>query len=92
MHACARRMHAHTHTHTHTNQRYVGNKWDLSVVLKDEADSDRENLIFFESVFQRVGAKKEKKRSPYGLVLTDGMHSILVWQNFLNQHYFTMHA
>ena len=41
-------------------------KCDLSVVLKVEADW--ENLIFFVSVFQRVGAKKEKERSPYDLV------------------------
>ena len=57
---------AHTcmpHTDTHINQRYVGKRWDLSVVLKDEAEW--ENLIFFGSVFQSVGAKKEKERSPY---------------------------
>ena len=41
--------HTHTHTRTHTNQRYVGKRWDLSVVLKDEAE--RENLLFFGSVF-----------------------------------------
>ena len=66
--------HTHAHAHTHTNQRYVGKRWDFSAVLKDEADW--ENLIFFGSVFQRVGAKKEKEHSPYDLVLTDGMHSI----------------
>ena len=47
----------------------------MSAVLKDEADW--ENLIFFGSVFHRAGAKKEKERSPYGLIeVTDGMHSI----------------
>ena len=74
MHDSHTHMHTHTHTHTHTNQRYVRKRWDLSAVLKDEVDW--ENLIFFRSVFQRVGAKKEKERSPYNLVLTDGMHSI----------------
>ena len=73
------RTHRHTHrTHAaraHTNQRYLEKKWDLSAVLKDEADW--KNLMnFLGSVFQRVGAKKEKERSPYNLVLTDGMHSI----------------
>ena len=37
-----------THTSTCTHQRYVGKRWDLSVVLKDEADW--ENLIFGGSV------------------------------------------
>ena len=60
---------AHTHTHAHTNRCYVGKRWDLSAVLKDEADW--ENLIFFGSVFQRARAKKEKERSPYDFVLTD---------------------
>ena len=55
------RTHARTNTHTHTNQRYVGKRWDLSVVLKDE--TEWENLIFLGSVFQSVGAKKEKERS-----------------------------
>ena len=59
--------HTLTHTHTHTNQRYVGKRCDLRGLW--------ENLIFFGSVFQRVGAKKKKERSPYDLVLTDAMHS-----------------
>ena len=42
-------------------------RWDLSVVLKDEADW--ENLIFFGSVFQSVGAKEEN--SPYDFVFVD---------------------
>ena len=46
----------------------------MSVDLKDEAEWD--NLIFFGSVFQSVGAKKEKERSPYDFALIDGMHSI----------------
>ena len=60
------RAHTHMHTHIHTNQRYVEKQWDLSAVLKDEADW--ENLICFGNVLQRVGTKKEKERSLYDLV------------------------
>ena len=40
------------------------------------------NLIFFGSVFQSVGAKKDilKERSPCDFVLTDGMHNIRLSQ------------
>ena len=48
------------HTHA-TNRHYVGQRYDLSAVIKDEADWG--NLIFLGSVFQRVGAKKEQDRS-----------------------------
>ena len=58
-HTCT---HARTHAHTHTAiSAMLEKRWDLSVVLKDE--TELENLIFLESVFQSVGAKKEKERS-----------------------------
>ena len=49
-------------SHSHSNQRYVGKRWDLSVVLNLKDEIELENLIFFGSVFQSVGlgAKKEK--------------------------------
>ena len=47
-------------------------KGGTSVFLKDE--TEWENLIFFGSVYQSVGAKKERSQSVF--VLTDGMHRI----------------
>ena len=53
--------------------------------LKDEAYL--ENLTFFGSMFQSVGAKKEKDRSPYDFVLTEaGMHSIRLAEELPRGH------
>ena len=48
--------------------------WDLSVVLKDMT-AEWETMIWY--FWKCVGVKKEKERSPYDFVLTDGMHSTL---------------
>ena len=53
------------YTHTHTSQHHVGKRWALSADLKGEADW--ETLISFGSVFQSVGAIREKEHSPIRL-------------------------
>ena len=72
-HAHARaQAHAHARTHTHacTCWKKVG------LFLKDE--TDWENLMLFGRLFQSVGAMKEKDRSPYDFVFTDGMYKYTV--------------